>query len=329
MSPDALAQVLRPLQDMFLPQDHPDLLVGLGSPDDAAVYRLDNERALILTTDFFTPVVDDPYDYGAIAAANALSDIYAMGGKPFIALNLAAFPARLPPEILTHVMIGMAETVRSSGAVIAGGHTIMDEEPKIGLCVAGFAHPDRLLAKSGVQAGDQLVLTKPLGSGIITTAAKIDRVNPDDLTEAVKWMKHLNRAAGEIAVDLRLRGGTDITGFGLLGHAWEMAEASQVTLRISSDSIPWMSGARQYACEGFFPGGSASNYSAFHDQIIYDGWFDEDLKMLLFDSQTSGGLLLAVPPEKIGDFQKMMERRRENFWVIGVAEGNRAGIRVD
>ncbi len=170
--------MLRPLQDLFDPAAHPDLLVGLGSLDDAAVYRLDDERALILTTDFFTPIVDDPYQYGSIAAANALSDVYAMGGRPLLALNIAAFPPDLPPSILSNVMRGAAEKVREAGAVIAGGHTIQDKEPKVGLAVAGLGHPDRLFTKGGAQPGDILVLTKPLGTGCITTAAKDDKADP-------------------------------------------------------------------------------------------------------------------------------------------------------
>ena len=303
-------------------------MVGLGSPDDAAVYRLDSQRALILTTDFFTPVVDDPYDYGAIAAANALSDVYAMGGKPILALNLVAFPMSLPAEVLTQVMLGMAETVYKAGAVIAGGHSIQDEEPKVGLCVVGIGHPDRLLTKQGACPGDRLVLTKPLGSGIITTAAKADQAEPADVQEAVAWMKWLNRVVGEVAVELELRGGTDITGFGLLGHAWELAEASNVILRFTLDTIPWMQGALRYADEGLFPGGSAANYLAYAQHVEFNASISDEERMLLCDAQTSGGLLLCIPEEKYLQFEASMAERHEPYWLVGEVVAGQAAIQV-
>ena len=328
MSPEALAQVLRPMQDLFKPSDYPDLLVGLGSPDDAAVYKLNDSLALILTTDFFTPVVDDPYDYGAVAAANALSDVYAMGGQPKIALNIAAFPPQLPTEVLSQVMMGMAEIVYQAGAAVAGGHTIQDKEPKAGLCVLGLAHPDRLLTKDGVRPGDLLVLTKPLGSGIITTAAKADLVSPEHFSQAVDWMKHLNQEASQVAVSLGLHGGTDITGFGLLGHAWEMAAASKVRLIFSLDRIPFMDGVRDYANEGLFPGGSAANYYAYAAQVRFSEEITEDERMLLCDAQTSGGLLLALPAEKEWAFRDEMMARGEPFWMVGQAVVGEPGIHV-
>ena len=309
--------MLRPLQDLFAPKDYPDLLVGLGSPDEAAVYRLDENRALIFTTDFFTPIVDDPYDYGAIAAANALSDVYAMGGQPLLALNLAAFPTHLPIEIFTEVMRGMAETVRSAGAVIAGGHSIQDDEPKVGLCVVGMAHPDRLLTKAGARPGDVLVLTKPLGSGVITTFAKSNQAAPEHIAEATRWMKHLNRAASECAMMVGARCGTDITGFGLIGHAWEMADASGVGLQIDLGTVPFMDGAQKYADEGIFPGGTLANHSTYsaHTRFV-DDMCQGDC-MLLFDAQTSGGLLLCIAPEQIDKFGAEMKQRNEPWWQIG------------
>lgn len=328
MSPEALAQVLRPMQDLFKPADYPDLLVGLGSPDDAAVYKLNDSLALILTTDFFTPVVDDPYDYGSVAAANGLSDVYAMGGQPKIALNIAAFPPQLPTEILSQVMMGMAETVYRAGAAVAGGHTIQDKEPKAGLCVLGLSHPDRLLTKDGVRPGDLLVLTKPLGSGIITTAAKAGLASPEHLSQAVNWMRALNRGASEVAVSLGLHGGTDITGFGLLGHAWEMAAASNVGFIFSLDRVPFMDGVRDYAAEGLFPGGSAANYYAYATQVRFSEEITEDERMLLFDAQTSGGLLLALPAGKEWAFRDEMLARGEPYWVVGQAEVGEQGIRV-
>jgi len=315
------------LRGIFDEADYPDLLVGLNAPDDAAVYRLDDSRALIVTTDFFTPIVDDPYDYGAIAAANALSDVYAMGGQPLLALNLVAFPPDLPPEILTEVLRGSAETVREAGAVVAGGHSIQDKEPKVGLAVVGLAHPERLLTKGGAQPGEVLVLTKPLGTGVITTAAKNDEAAPGDLAEAVGWMKRLNRAASELAVEVGVRGATDITGFGFLGHAAEMAERSRVRLRVRLSEIPFMGGAFPCAEKWAFPGGSSANRAAYESFVRFEEGITEIEKMLLFDAQTSGGLLMALPAAQIDAFRGGMTARRESCWVIGeVAAGE--GIEV-
>ncbi len=293
------------------------MLVGLGEPDDAAVWRLDEDRALVVTTDFFTPVVDDPYDYGAIAAANALSDIYAMGGSPFLALNVAALPPDLPAEILAEILRGGAEKARQAGVVVAGGHTIQDQEPKYGLIVVGFADPKHMLTKSGARQGDQLVLTKPLGFGTTTTALKRDQADPADVYEAVEWMKRLNKTAAELAVKNDLHGGTDITGFSLLGHAWEMAEASGVGLRFFFDRIPFTGGAKRYAQEWIFPGGSSDNRLYFGEHVHFPLEFDEAWQMLLFDAQTSGGLLLSVPPAKLDSFLQQAAALEQPAWVIG------------
>jgi selenide,water dikinase len=309
--------VLRPLENLFNPADHPDLLVGLGAPDDAAVYRLDDERALIVTTDFFTPIVDDAYEYGAIAAANALSDVYAMGGRPLLALNIAAFPANLPPDLLGEVLRGAAEKVREAGAVIAGGHTIQDKEPKVGLAVVGLAHPDKLLTKAGAQPGDALILTKPLGTGTITTAAKNDKAEAAHLAEAVGWMSRLNRAASEAALAAGARAATDITGFGFLGHASEVSEASQVTLRVSFDAVPFISGVEGYAEAWIFPGGSAANKQAFEKHVRFEDSVKDSEQMLLFDAQTSGGLLVCVPPDQVEAFDAVMAASGAPWWQVG------------
>jgi selenide,water dikinase len=315
--------VLRPLQSLFPARDFPDLLIGLENPDDAAVYRLDAERALVFTNDFFTPIVDDPYDYGAIAAANSLSDVYAMGGRPLLALTIAAFPLSFPGSILGEIMRGLGEKTREAGTVIAGGHTVQDEEPKLGLCVIGMAHPDHLLTKGGLRPGDVLVLTKPLGVGIITTAAKADQANPEHLAAAVGWMKRLNRSAAEIAVQLGCRAGTDITGFGLLGHAWEMAEAANVGLRFFVNNVPFMDGVRGYAENWLFPAGAAANLEAYKQHLHFDADVPENDRMLLLDPQTSGGLLLAVPRQQRADFEARMKARGEPYWIIGeVIEGD-------
>ena len=319
--------MLRPLQERFKRKDYPDLLVGLGEPDDAAVWRLDNEHALVVTTDFFTPVVDEAYDYGAIAAANALSDVYAMGGRPFLALNIAALPPDLPEELIGEILRGGAETARQAGVVIAGGHTIQDKEPKYGLVVIGFVHPEQMLTKGGLRAGDRLMLSKPLGFGVTTTALKRGQADLEDVAEAVGWMKRLNRGAAELAVEFGLRGGTDITGYSLLGHATEMAAASSVGLHFQYSRIPFISGARKYAEEWTFPGGASDNASFFGEQVHFAAELDEASQMLLFDPQTSGGLMLGVPAAKLEALLKRAAETGQELWQVGEVVAG-AGIEV-
>ncbi len=303
------------------------MLVGLEGPDDAAVWRLDDERALVVTTDFFTPVVDTPYEYGAIAAANSLSDIYAMGGKPFLALNIAALPPDLPPEISGEILRGGAEKCREAGVVVAGGHTVQDKEPKFGLVALGLVHPQKMMTKNGAKPGDALVLTKPLGFGVTTTALKRGVATPEDVRDAVDWMSRLNAKAGQLASEFGICAGTDITGFSLLGHGWEMANASGVRFRFKFDRIPFISCARKYAEQWIFPGGSADNRLFYGKQVHFDKQISEMEQMLLFDAQTSGGLLLSVPAEKISAFQERAAALEQSVWVVGeVAPG--AGIEV-
>jgi selenide, water dikinase len=309
--------VLRPIENMFKPADFPDLLVGLADPDDAAVWRLDDDRALVVTADFFTPVVDNPYDYGAIAAANSLSDVYAMGGKPFLALNIAALPPGLPAGFIAEILRGGAEVAREAGVVVAGGHTVQDDEPKYGLVALGFVHPRQMITKSGARAGDLLVLTKPLGFGVTTTALKQGRADPTDVSEAVGWMKRLNRTASELALEFGLRGGTDITGYGLLGHAFELAYASGVGLRLSFGRLPFIRGARRYAHEWIFPGGSLDNRHFFGPQVRFDPAIEEVDQVLAFDAQTSGGLLLAVPPAQMEPLLARAAQAGQLLWEIG------------
>jgi selenide,water dikinase len=232
MSAAALAHVLRPLRELFIPGDYPDVLVGLGLPDDAAVWRLDNNQALVVTTDFFTPIVDDPYDYGSIAASNALSDLYAMGATPILALNIVAMPPDLSSDIVEEILRGGAEKVKEAGAVIAGGHTIQDPEPKYGLVALGTCAIDRLMTKSEVKLGDVLILTKPLGTGVTTTALKNEKADSDDIEQAATWMKKLNASAANLASEFNIQAATDVTGFSLLGHGIEMSEASSVAFRL-------------------------------------------------------------------------------------------------
>ena len=295
---------------------YPDLIAGLEQPDDAAVWRLDAERALVVTTDFFTPVVDTPYDYGAIAAANSLSDVYAMGATPFLALNMAAFPAKLPLPLVTEILRGGIEKAKEAGVVIAGGHTIKDDEPKYGLMALGFAHPDKLLRKGGARVGDVLLLSKPLGTGVITTALKQDKVEKGHLAAAVAWMKKLNAQAGEAALIMKAHAATDITGFGFIGHAWEMAQASGCGMRIDFKCLPFMEGARLYAERGIFPGGAYDNYVYYQPHVQFDNQILEWERLLLFDPQTSGGLLIAVDEK---EYSEMISRQKADqlFWKIG------------
>lgn len=322
MSAEALAQVLRPIKQVFQGETFPDLLVGLDSPDDAAVWRIDDDRALVVSTDFFTPVVDDPYDYGAIAAANSLSDIYAMGGKPFLALNIAGLPPQLISQVGADIMRGGADVVKQAGIPLAGGHTVQDEEPKYGLIVLGFVHPDQMITKGGARPGEVLVLTKPLGFGVTTTALKQQKAAEEDVEEVVHWMKQLNDKAAELAVEFGVRSGTDITGFSLLGHAAEMAAASQVRFMFDYRKIPFVSGAEKYAREFTFPGGASDNRMYFHDQIRFTGQWEEWSQMLLFDPQTSGGLLLSVAEERLRGFLEKAAQIDLPVWQVGkVVEG--------
>ena len=292
MGPEALAQVLRPLAGMFSAEDYPDLLQGIATPDDAAVWRLDGERALVLTSDFFPPVVDDPHSFGAIAAANALSDLYAMGATPTLAINLVGFPNALDGSILSEILRGGAEKVREAGAVIAGGHTTDDKEPKYGLAVIGMVHPDRIWTKGGIKEGDRLFLTKPIGTGVVTTALKKDAVEENDLFLATSSMMRLHRLSVR-AIEksgVEIHAATDITGFSLVGHASEMAEQSGLTLRLNWSALPLLPGAERYARGGFVPGGARRNRDYFSPFVKPLSPLEDWKQSLLYDPQTSGGL---------------------------------------
>lgn len=320
--------MLRPIEGLYNKKDYPDLLIGLEEPDDAAVWKLDADRVLIVTTDFFTPVVDDPYDYGAISAANSLSDIYAMGGTPFLALNIAALPPNLPPEISGEILRGGAETARDAGVVIAGGHTIQDQEPKYGLVCLGFAHPDLVMTKSAAHPGDALVITKPLGFGVTTTAIRNQKATPEQIEEVVLWMKRLNQTASELAQAQGIVAATDVTGFSLLGHAWEMAEQSNVGMKIYWEMVPFISPAKELARAFEFPGGAFNNRLYYGDHINAPKSLSEDELMLLFDPQTSGGLLLSVNPDQLDELRIQAEKISQPMWVIGeVIEGDQITIR--
>ncbi len=331
MGADALAHVLRPLTSIF-GDATPDLLVGLGAADDAAVYRLSDTQAIVATADFFPPIVDDPATFGAIAAANALSDIYAMGGTPLFALNLVAFPDDLDPAILSDILRGGAEKAREAGAVIAGGHTITDAEPKYGLAAIGLVHPAHILTKGGARPGDALILTKPLGTGILSTAQKDGVDDPAFAARhaaAVASMTTLNAAAARVFVSLgdATHACTDISGFSLLGHALEMATQSGCALRLDLPRIPWLDGARDYAAAGHTPGGTERNLRAVADHTIYDLAVSDLDRTLLADPQTSGGLLAAIAPERLDAAVAALTEAGVTASVIGHAEAG-AGLIV-
>lgn len=287
----------------------PNLLLGIGTGDDAAVYRLSDESALVLTVDVFTPVVDDPYEYGLIAAANAFSDIYAKGGRPLLALNVAAFPRKLPLDTLAEIFRGGADKAAEAGVLIVGGHTIDDPEPKYGLAVTGLVHPAKFISNAGARPGDLLYLTKPLGLGVITTGIKQEKTPPDVAGEATRVMTELNRAASEAMLEAAAHACTDVTGFGLLGHLYEMVEASGTGALISANAVPVLDGARALAGQGAVPGGTARNLEWLSDKVRWAPETDEITRILLADAQTSGGLLIAVAPERASGLEDALHSR--------------------
>ncbi len=276
----------------------PNVLVGRATADDAAVYRLDDERALVLTTDFFTPIVDEPYDFGAIAAANALSDVYAMGGTPLTALNLVGFPEEMDVSILGDILRGGADKAREAGIDIVGGHTIKTDEPIYGLAVTGIVHPTRIVTNAAARPGDVLVLTKPLGVGIVTTAAKQDRDSANAIEDAIALMATLNRGAAlaMAAVHPHAHACTDITGFGLLGHLRNVALASGCLATVRLRDVPVLDAAWSYVREGIAPGGTHANWRFLNEWVTYGAGVDKQAQLVLCDAQTSGGLLIAVAP---------------------------------
>jgi selenide,water dikinase len=296
-----------------------NLIVGIETSDDAAVYRISEDTAVIQTLDFFTPVVDDPYTFGQIAAANSLSDIYAMGGKPTVAMNIVCFPNCLPIEVLGEILRGGADKVLEAGAVVVGGHSVQDEEPKFGLSVMGMVHPDKVLKNHGCRPGDVLVITKPLGTGIINTAIKGEVASREAYETAVKVMTTLNKYAGEIVARHDISACTDITGFGLMGHAYEMASASAVTIRLFKDSLPCISEAREYAEMGLVPEGSYNNRAYLEGKYEFAG-VEEWQADILFDPQTSGGLLVTCTAEESVKLLEELNGLELKSSVIGRAE---------
>ena len=321
--------MLRPLREIFDERDYPDLLIGLDVSDDATVYRISELVAMIQTVDFFPPIVDDPYAYGAIAAANALSDIYAMGGEVVLALNVAAFPPDLPPGYLAEVVRGGSEKVKEAGGIVAGGHTVMDRVPKYGMAVTGFVHPNRVWTKGGALPGDVLLLSKPLGTGIVLTADKRRQADPAHLAAAVDQMAQLNRGAAQAlrAVAHGIHAVTDVTGFSLLGHAHEMVEASGVCFRFEMARLPFVDGAAEYAEKGLYCSGTARNEAYYGPHVHFGPHLDDRIARLLFGSESSGGLLAAVDRGCLPELEAALQEVGQAYWVVGeVRDGE--GIEV-
>ncbi|WP_284644920.1 selenide, water dikinase SelD [Paenibacillus silviterrae] len=296
IGPADLQQVIRTLPPA---EPDPNLLVGLDTSDDAGVYKLTEELALVQTVDFFTPIVDDPYSFGQVAAANALSDIYAMGGKPLTVLNIVAFPIKkLDKSVLADILRGAGDKVREAGATLVGGHSIDDNEPKFGLAVTGLVHPSKAKTNAGAKPGDRLILTKPIGVGILTTSIKKDALSADEVARVTSVMTTLNKKAAEIMEPYEVHGCTDVTGFGLLGHAAEMAKGSGVGLRIGRAQVPVLPRVRELAEAGFVPGGTKNNFAHLEGTISFEDGIDQIDQYILCDAVTSGGLLIAVAEEK-------------------------------
>ncbi|HTI15113.1 MAG TPA: selenide, water dikinase SelD [Dictyobacter sp.] len=314
MGPQNLSQVLSPLKQVGVPMD---LMIGLNAIDDAAVYRLNDQQAVISTADFFPPVVDDPYSFGAIAAANAVSDIYAMGGKVLMAINIVAWPDDLEASILREVLRGGSDIVAQAGGAIAGGHTIIDQEPKYGLSVTGVVHPDHILTKGGAKPGDILVLSKPLGTGLITTALKRDKVIDEDLQAAVRSMTRLNAQASAalLAAGSGVHAATDITGFGIMGHAREMALQSLTNMRFDFSAFPLLQNVRHYIELGCIPGGAQRNKAFLEEHVRVHASIDPMDQAILWDPQTSGGLFAAIDPAVLSQLNEFAPDL--TFWRIG------------
>lgn len=329
MGPQDLAQVL-----CYLPPiTDPNVIVGTDSSDDAAVYKLSDDLAIVQTVDFFTPIVDDPYDFGAIAAANALSDVYAMGGRPIFALNIVGFPqgGPLPLSVLGNILKGGAEKAAEAGVSILGGHTIDDKEPKYGLCVSGLVHPSRVLRNSGARPGDQIILTKPLGTGIITTGIKRKLVSEKVVREVVSVMTTLNKEAAEAMLEVGVDACTDVTGFGLLGHLREVTLASGVGAKIRMVDVPVLEATWGLVQQNCVPGGARRNFDFVAEATVFDSRLTHDERMVLCDPQTSGGLLIFVPRAKTSALLAALEHRHVAVRaVIGeIVEDDKARVWVD
>lgn len=294
-------------------------MIGIDGVDDAGVYQVTEDMALVQTVDFFPPIVDDPFTFGQVAAANALSDVYAMGGRPITALNILAVPATMPYDQVGEVLRGGASKIIEAGAVIAGGHSIKDTELKYGLAVTGLIHPRKIMANSGARVGDVLILTKPIGTGIISTAVKRNRAKPEEEASAIAVMTMLNKIAGESMAEYGAHAATDITGFGLAGHAYEMAHASGVTLEIEYSRLHILTGVAEYARAGIRTGGANANREYLKDKVSFASGLDLTVGDIVFDPQTSGGMLMAIPPDRAAAFVNFLISNQVDAVVIGRA----------
>lgn len=321
------AGVLAKLLDGIRVHQDPNLLVGFDKSDDASVYKISDELALVQTVDFFPPIDDDPYIFGQIAATNALSDVYAMGGEPKLALNIMAVPESLPKEAVHALLRGGYDKVYEAGAIITGGHSILDDEPKYGLAVTGFVHPDRLLKNCGAEAGDVLFLTKPLGIGILTTAAKVDLVSEETLALAKRLMTTLNKGARDVMVKYRVHACTDVTGFSLLGHGLEMAQGSDMELELDTSAIDLIEEAKGFAKMGILPAGMYRNRT-FAEEMVEPGEVPLYIQDMLYDPQTSGGLLIAVHPDDAAQMFEELKTAVPSAQRIGVVRPYRGGKRI-
>ncbi|TCM99594.1 selenophosphate synthase [Paenibacillus sp. BK033] len=292
IGPGDLSQVIRSLP---VPVADPNLLVGIDTSDDAGVYKLSDDLALVQTVDFFTPIVDDPYSFGQVAAANAISDIYAMGGRPLTALNIVAFPIKtLDKQVLADILRGAGDKMKEAGITLVGGHSIDDNEPKFGLAVTGLIHPDKVRTNAGSVPGDKLILTKPIGVGILTTSIKKDKLSDEEVQRVTDVMATLNKTAAETMEPYNVHACTDVTGFGLIGHSLEMAKGSGVGIRIHASEVPMLPRVRELAEEGFVPGGTKNNFAHVQDSISFPETLDQIGQWILCDAVTSGGLLISV-----------------------------------
>lgn len=315
-----MSQVLRLLPER---EHDPNLLVGIDTSDDAGIYRVSDELALIQTVDYFTPIVDDPYMFGQIAAANALSDVYAMGGEPKTVLNIVGFPVKkLGADMLAEILKGASDKVKEAGAIIVGGHSIDDQEPKFGMAVTGYVHPDKFYRNVGAKPGDALVLTKPIGIGIITTGIKRGVVTPEQEEKVIETMAALNKTAAEALNGYNVHAVTDVTGFGLLGHAFEMAKGSNVSFTITYGDVPVLEGTDKLAEQGIIPGGSKSNYEWLKNEIEFKETISDSNRYILCDAITSGGLLVSLPKEEAESYVKELHGKNiGTAQVIGEVHG--------
>ncbi|MGO4269062.1 selenide, water dikinase SelD [Paenibacillus sp. TAF58] len=315
IGPGDLSQVIKSLPPTIA---NPNLLVGIDTSDDAGVYKLTEELALVQTVDFFTPIVDDPYSFGQVAAANAISDIYAMGGKPLTALNIVAFPIKtLDKQVLADILRGAGDKMLEAGITLVGGHSIDDNEPKFGLAVTGLVHPGKIRTNAGAKPGDKLILTKPIGIGILTTSIKKDRLNEEEIQRVTQVMAALNKTAAETMEPYNVHACTDVTGFGLMGHSLEMAKGSGVGIRITAQDVPVLPRVRELAEEGFVPGGTKNNFSHVQESITFAESLDQISQWILCDAVTSGGLLISVDGEQADELLRKLKDAGVEASMIG------------